>query len=277
MNSRLLTGIVIAVIGIFLVVVGSMMAMRLLNINLAPPEAQATPQVEPAIQIAFVAGNVAAGKVLTVDNVILKDIPIQYVPQNAIDDLQDAIGKITKVDLYQGEMVLKHHLADPTGQVYDVAYILSDSHVLVALPANDLMSREAIIKRGDIIDILVSSNQVLSRVGETGVEEESDKIPQQITFPVLQRVNITALVIEVVKKDEDSQQTGDAIPKREDIMVQTYLVAMDPQDALIIKYLKDSGAIFDYVLRAPTSSGQFDLTPVTAEFIQELYGLQLLP
>lgn len=59
--------------------------------------------------------------------------------------------------------------------------------------------------------------------------------------------------------------------------VQTYLVALDPQDALILKYFKDVGAIFDYVLRAPTSSGQFDLTPVTNEFIKELYGLELLP
>jgi hypothetical protein len=46
---------------------------------------------------------------------------------------------------------------------------------------------------------------------------------------------------------------------------------------LVLKFLKDTGANFDMVLRAPTSSGQFQLTPVTAQYIRELYGLGLLP
>jgi hypothetical protein len=54
-------------------------------------------------------------------------------------------------------------------------------------------------------------------------------------------------------------------------------LALSPQDALVLKHLKDMNATFDVVLRSPTSTQQFDLTPVTQEYIIELYGLEILP
>ena len=87
-------------------------------------------------------------------------------------------------------------------------------------------------------------------------------------------------MIDIIQEEEQAaaQATeGQIGPRRNQVVVQAYLVALDPQDALIIKWLKDIGAIFDFVLRAPTSTGQFQITPVTAEFIKELYGLELLP
>jgi hypothetical protein len=59
--------------------------------------------------------------------------------------------------------------------------------------------------------------------------------------------------------------------------IRAYLLALNPQDALILKHLKDIGAIFDFVLRAPTSTVQFELTSVTEEYIIEFYGLEILP
>ena len=52
------------------------------------------------------------------------------------------------------------------------------------------------------------------------------------------------------------------------------LLALDPQDALVLKHLKDTGAIFDLVLRSPTSNLLFDLEPVTDEYLIDLYGLE---
>ena len=150
-------------------------------------------------------------------------------------------------------MILQHNLANPTGQSYDIAWVLDDSHVLMALGATDLMSRLSMIKRGDIVDILASY-----------------QTPQQITFDAYQRLNITAIVIDVLKD-------ASTPPQRSQVAVQAYLVALDPQDALVLKYLRDTGANFDLVLRAPTSNRQFQLTPVTAQYITELYGLGLLP
>ena len=52
------------------------------------------------------------------------------------------------------------------------------------------------------------------------------------------------------------------------------LLALDPQDALVLKHLRDTGAIFDFVLRSPTSNVLFDLEPVTADYLVDLFGLE---
>ena len=100
------------------------------------------------------------------------------------------------------------------------------------------------------------------------------------TVDTFQKVGVTALVVEVIEQESntgliqgDTNQTT-AKPKPR---IRAYLLAMKPQDALILKHLKDIDAIFDIVLRAPTSTVQFDLTPVTEEYIIEFYGLEILP
>ena len=100
------------------------------------------------------------------------------------------------------------------------------------------------------------------------------------TVDTLQKVDVTALVLEVIEEEtdpnlmQDQNNQADSTPATR---IKAYLLALNPQDALILKHLKDTGAIFDIVLRAPTSTVQFDLTPVTEEYIIEFYGLEILP
>jgi len=157
--------------------------------------------------------------------------------------------------------VLDHNLANPTGQAYDIAYVLDERHVLMAIGIGDLMTREAIVKRGDIVDLFATYN--------------TDRV---ITFDSFQRLDITAIVMDIIQDENASpDQQAPVGPRRNQVIIQAYLLALDPQNALVLKFLKDTGATFDIVLRAPTSSGQFQLTPVTTQYITELYGLGLLP
>jgi pilus assembly protein CpaB len=273
--------------GFFLIALGIIVAIRMLNIDLigGVTRSEATPAPEMTTTIAFAVNDIVAGTVLSAEDVTMTDIPIEYAPRDAITSPDEAIGRILKTDLYSGEMILLHNLANPTGQTFDIAWILDDQHVLMALPATDLISREAMVKRGDIVDILVTYQDVLNPVtpGETTTAEteEANKKKQSVTFDAMQRLGITALVVDIVQDEQNNnpaQTEGEnPNPQRDQMVVQAYLVALNPQDALILKYLKDNDATFDFVLRAPTSTGQFPLTPVTAEFIKELYGLELLP
>ncbi len=52
------------------------------------------------------------------------------------------------------------------------------------------------------------------------------------------------------------------------------LLALDPQDALILKHLKDTGAIMDFVIRSPTSNLLFELEPVSVDYLVDLFGLE---
>ena len=59
--------------------------------------------------------------------------------------------------------------------------------------------------------------------------------------------------------------------------IKAYLLAMDPQDALVLKHFKDSGANFDIVLRSPTSNQLFDQAPVTSKYLIDRYQLVETP
>jgi pilus assembly protein CpaB len=90
--------------------------------------------------------------------------------------------------------------------------------------------------------------------------------------------------LDVVSTDQNQNtgvnlgdQNAQTAESRMNTKINSYLLALSPQDALVLKHLNDTGATFDFVIRAPTSTTQFDLTPVTAEYIVELYGLEILP
>ena len=64
------------------------------------------------------------------------------------------LRKLVKVPLVSGEMLLDHHLADPTNISHDIGFVMSENMVLMAFPAGDLMSSLNVLQRGDIVDIL---------------------------------------------------------------------------------------------------------------------------
>ncbi|MEY2819509.1 MAG: hypothetical protein RL275_2972 [Chloroflexota bacterium] len=283
MNSRVRTGLLIIIGGFFLLAGGVYFALRIIGPNVIgiTSEAPPTPEPEVMMQAIFAARDLPMGTVISAEDIKVAEFPIRFAPQDVIAGPEGAVGKISKMDLVEGELLLGHNLVDPTNvSAYDVAYILDDNHVLMAMPATDLMSREAVIKRGDIVDMMVSIQETLETVnaeGETteGETQPEETKPQQVTFTVSQRLGISAIIVDIV--EDPNSETPQEKPDQSQVVVQAYLIALNPQDALVVKYLKDIGGIFEFVIRAPTSTGQFDLTPVTSEFIKELYGLDLLP
>lgn len=232
------------------------------------------------IQVVTVTRDLFLGDQLTATDVQLVEVPIDLAPRGTITQLADAVGKFIKTDLISGEMVLSHNLANPTNSNHDISFILSDDHVLMAFPATDLMSQKGVIQRGDIVDIFATFKAQIDTVPDnangTTIPGATDLVARTFTVDAFQKVGITALVLEVTTQ-EDSQvfQNNDVQPVRPKI--ESYLLALAPQDALILKHLKDTKAEFDIVLRSPTSTVQFELTPVTEEFIVEFYRLEILP
>jgi Flp pilus assembly protein CpaB len=282
------------VIGVALAIGGVYVLSTLLRQALAPLPAPT--QVAAVTERAVVTThNVPLGNVLQATDLRIVDVPVELIPPGTIPDPEQAIGRIVKTQLVNGEMVLEHHLADPTNVNHDVGYILGDNQVLMAFPASDLMSTLSIPQRGDIIDIFVSLNQTVEVTPDDpqafiapGEEEETES--RLFTFDAFQRIEVTALVLEVIEQEQQRTnvplattgegeeaeapvpQTAAAQPNQR---IEAYLLALAPQDALVLKNLKDSGAQFDIVLRSPTSTQLFELTPVIEEYLVDRYQLEV--
>ncbi|MEL7625507.1 MAG: Flp pilus assembly protein CpaB [Anaerolineaceae bacterium] len=279
--SKKVNVIFIVIVGIILIAIGVFASYALIQGFRGGQQPSFIQAETIKTDVVVVTRDLFLGDKLTENDVKLSSVPVEVVPRNAMTDTAAVVGKIIKTDMIQGEMVLLHNLADPTNNNGDLSLVLSEEHVMLAFPADDLMSRESMIQRGDIVDIFATFKEEVKTIGETQTEPTE---PQMRTFTVdtMQKVGITALVLEVIEDENTATnlqpgQTGaDTIVKPKSKIL-AYLLALKPQDALVLKHLKDTGAIFDIVLRAPTSTVQFDLTPVTEEYIIEFYGLEILP
>ena len=269
-------GIILAAIGVF----ASILMIQRFQASQAP----SVVEVEPLkTSVVIMVRDLALGDRIAENDVTLTNVPIELAPRNIVGSVDEVVGKMIKTDMIQGQMVLSNNLAAPTTNNHDLSFILSDQHVLMAFPAEDLMSQQSMVQRGDIVDIFATFWQDVRVENRIVTEDEEPIEPEQRTFTVdaLQNVGVTALVLDVVEQAQsdsnlisgDSGQSSTAPNRR----INAYLLALNPQDALILKHLKDSNAIFDIVLRSPTSTEPFELTPVTEEFIIELFGLEIYP
>jgi len=288
LSRRIRIGILIALVGIGLAAIGLYVLSVMLRQSLSPRPAP-TPLPALTEQVVVTTHNVTLGTVLRGGDLRLAEVPVELVPQGALREIESAIGRFSRVDLVSGEMVLDSNLADPTNIAHDVGFIIDDSQVLMAFPATDLMSTLSVLQRGDIIDIFVTVSQEVRVVEEepgglAPPPDEEEVTTEEITFDAFQRVEITAMVVDIIAEEQQQQsvipQPGatpqpQPTPKPSEIKIRAYLLALLPQDALVLKYLKDTGATFDLVLRSPTSTQLFELTPVTERYLLERYELEI--
>ena len=175
--------------------------------SFAPP-ALPTPIVEATTDVVMTTRDLAIGTVINREDIQTTSVPVDLVPRDALLSIEAALGKIANTHLIQGEMVLQHHLADPTNVSHDIGYILAEDQVLMAFPANDLMSGLGVLQRGDVVDIFASMTvevtpTTIAAVPGTNTQDE-EKISRLFTFDAFQRVQITAIVADVVKESESS-------------------------------------------------------------------------
>jgi hypothetical protein len=140
------------------------------------------------------------------------------------------------------------------------------------------MSGLGVLQRGDNVDIFasmtveVTPTTIAPALGTTTEQEE--KITRLFTFDAFQRVQISAIVADVVAESGTTAEgAAQPTPNPADIRVRAYLLAMTPQEALVLKHMRDTGAVFDIVLRSPTSNELFDVNPVTVDYLLQRYEL----
>jgi pilus assembly protein CpaB len=285
LSRRVRIGILIAIVGIGLAAAGVFALSRVIRQSLAPLPPP-TPQPEITVKAVVASHDLPFGSVLRSGDIKSMDVPVELAPTGVVTDLEQVIGRITKVNLLAGEILMDQNLANPTNVNHDLGFIIGDNQVLMAFPANDLMSSLSVLQRGDLVDILVSITQEvpLARENTEGVViQEGETVSRVLTFNAMQRLEVTAMVVDIIKQDEPTTPqlpTGGTpqpqpTPSPSQIKTRAYLLALSPQDALLLKHLLDTGALFDFVLRAPTSNQIFDLQTVTSDYLIDRYELSI--
>jgi pilus assembly protein CpaB len=237
-------------------------------LNRATRVESGAPGAAPPVEVVAAAQAIPVRAALTAEDVILKKVPVDAAPEGALRAVEDAVGKITLVDLYQGEVILSQRLVDPNVAAASgrLALVVAADEVLMAFPAGDLMSQSNVLKPGDRVDFLFSLDFPVNRgvAGATGPGGGQQDEEQQ-TFDVLQNVMIAAVVGQ--ETTEAGAEAGEP---------QALLFTVSPQDALVLKYMLDAGGRVDIVLRAPGQEGPFTVEPVDVDYMIDRYQIPTL-
>ena len=247
--------------GLLLAIVAGVIAI--VALQQAVPKAE---PVAPATQAVIVArAPIDSRQVVLPEQLETKNLLLSDVPSGAVFRLEDAAGKFTLQPVAQGQPLLAQNLVSLSpgagGSITNtgkLAALLPENKIGVILPAVDLMSQSGEVSTGDRVDVLASLSVVSSAEGKGG----------QVTLLTLQNVPVIKAIQEAAKdKDQPGKTTG-------------LVVALDPQDAVTLKYFVDAGANITLGLRPAKLNTIFTLVPETINYIADKFGIkppELLP
>lgn len=201
--------------------------------------------------------------------------PIEEVPSGAIFKTEDAVGRIAARSIPPGQVLLAQNLIESfpstsleptdivTGTV-NFSEALGETLVAFALPVTDRLSSEGILLPGDRIDLLFSTDVVGDQEGTGG----------KVSIYAIQDLEI----LQITFQAQPAEEEGSTAPKEEAAepepasrQPKTIILAIDPQDAVVLKYAIDTKSPIDLVLRAEDNRRRFDVDAVHINTISERY------
>jgi pilus assembly protein CpaB len=254
MKKKRRSGVIWIAAGILLAIIaGGLAFVFILRVS----QAQTPEEKAPELDVVFATRFLEEQQLIGSGDVELRRAPVDVVPENAIRDVQQAVGQLTLAEISPGEMIVSSNVISPTIAAERAAFTMDDDQVAMAFPARDLMSSNQLLKAGDRVDVLFSV--------EITVESEDEAEAEVMTFNALQDLVIAAVIR---PRGLDAKAAAETEPA-------AIIFALDPQDALVLKHLKDVGGTVDIVLRAPEAEGRFDTQPVHENYLIDRYELHL--
>lgn len=221
----------------------------------------------PKVKVVVASRAMGVHELIQSGDVETRSAPVDIVPESALRSTDEAVGWMTVAPLAPGQMVLSSQLISPTIKGASAAFVLDKSKVAMAFPADDLMTRNSLLQAGDHVDLLFS---LAVPLGQNEGESLDQNKAELVTFSALQNLEIAALI-----RPSDLESLAKAEAGVKGAQPLAIVFALTPQDALVLKYLKDMGGTVDIVLRAPEAKEQFAVQPIHMNYLTDRYQLRI--
>lgn len=255
--------------GVMLAAVAGLTTFRMVN-EVASSAISSSLAETAAVQILVANQDIPVNTELTEEMFGLQDVPVYLAPPKAATSFDQVMGKVALSPISEGEFLLRTRFVDPLDPDAPLLYTVQKSDVLVAIPSNALMANLGLLSVGDHVDIAYTSDFLQSDILADAAQDlasNEDKgqkdVTVAVTFMSLQNLEVRALPSLAIGEDAAAVSNPEAI-----------VLAVKPQDALILKYLVDIGASMDLFLRAPGDDTLTPLQPIDQQFLIERFQLQ---
>ncbi|NWG19446.1 MAG: Flp pilus assembly protein CpaB [Chloroflexi bacterium] len=210
------------------------------------------PQV-PTMKLPVAARPLAPGNAISRDDILLKDFPLDIVPVNALTDTAQIENRILARAVGQGDPFQMNMFVGERGAA--LSQEIPQGYVLFAFPIIDLMGQSSLIEDGDRIDLFLTLS--------TPLDEAAPVTPDQPTTPTTALTLQNIQVLKVLRSEPKEGETR--TPPT------ALLCAMRPDDAIILKHIKDTGGTIDFALRSPADTEPFTTDPLNLPELIERY------
>lgn len=235
-------------------------------LGIARQAGEASRAVIPQVYVVMASREIPDQAVVTPDALVVRPFPAEFAPVGAISQPEAAVGKFAVGTIYKDQILLNGHVS--TGRR---APSLSDrvppGRVVVWMPMPDLLAGQIGFRPGDRLDILLSLKLNQSTIGDQ--QNASQGLSTQVT---LQNVEIFAIGEQA---QAGVQATDKGTGARSSAGSQPLALLVDHQDAIIIKYIKDSGGVIDLALRSSDEERIVRTDAVTVDSIAERFRFRV--
>jgi len=244
---------ILVVLGLVLAISAGAMVYVVLQNQQAQAREDAFKNAQPApvqtLKLPVAARPLEPGTVMSSKEYVLKDFPLDLVPVTAISDTAGLENKVLVQPVGQGETFRSSEFLGGNGAA--ISQQLKQGQVLFAFPIVDLLSQSNLVQDGDHIDLLLTV-QTKGANGEEG---------SKATAITLQNIEVFK-VLRPQATEEDKQPKATAL-----------LFSMKPEDAVMVKFVKDVGGTIDFTLRSPLDKDTFTAPPVDdTELLKRYYA-----
>ena len=181
---------------------------------------------------------IAPNTVVAPDQVERRSYPAELVPAGALVEAQLVVGQRVTAAVPQGVPIVRGFLAGAAGQSAG-ALAPAPGQVLVTFPTNDALTASGLVQVGDRVDVLAT------------VAGGADGRTTQKT---VQNIEVLA----VAGRDQ----------------TRALVFSVDHQTALVLKYLRDSGAVIDIALRARADTDTVRTQAVDLIYLTQSFGIR---
>ncbi len=234
------------------------------------------PTETPKQAVVVARSPIAINDVIRVDYVMLQEKNLDEIPSGAyvaVTDLTEN-NAVALRDIGQGEVIL----AEDVYIAQEGEGGIPDDKVLVALPAQDILSKWGAVLPGDHVDVLITMDVILEKpmypqdlrtVEELKLYEvERDQSMDDVSVLTLQNLEVVQII------DQPSAE-GEQDPDEPTLRNRALVVQADPQDAVVLKYLLDVVGSVTLAKRDPENEALFNVQPVNINYLVLRYGVVL--
>jgi Flp pilus assembly protein CpaB len=157
---------------------------------------------------------------------------------------------------------------------------LPDDKIAVALPAEDILGKWGAVLPGDHVDVLFTLDiRLETPMTLEDLIEIADEFPAIARDQSFDEVSLLTLqnleVLKVIEEPRPDVPEGQEEQVSTEIRPRALVLQIDPQDAVVLKYLQDSIGEIDLALRGRGNATLFDVQPVNINYLMLRYGIIL--